>query len=64
MFNIGPSELILILIVALVVVGPKRLPEIGKAIGNGLKEFRKATSDIKNQLDVTKTEPPAEEKKI
>jgi sec-independent protein translocase protein TatA len=63
MFNIGPWELILILIVALVVVGPKKLPEMGRAVGNGLKEFRKATSDIKNQLDITKTETPNEEKK-
>jgi len=63
MFNIGPWELILILIVALVVVGPKKLPEMGRAVGNCLKEFRKATSDIRNQLDVTKAEPPAEEKK-
>jgi sec-independent protein translocase protein TatA len=40
MFNIGPLELMVILIVALVVVGPKRLPEVGKTIGKSLREFR------------------------
>jgi len=62
MFNIGPWELILILVVALVVVGPKKLPEMGRAIGNGLKEFRKATANIKGELDVTKEELPAQKK--
>lgn len=61
MFNIGPWELILILAVALVVVGPKKLPEMGRAVGNGLREFRKATQDIRDQIDITK--PTSEEKK-
>lgn len=46
MFNIGFSEMLVIGIVALVVFGPKKLPEIGRALGRGLREFRKAASDV------------------
>ena len=46
MFGIGVPELVLILIIGLVVFGPGKLPEIGKAIGKSLNEFKKATSDI------------------
>ncbi|MDC3415322.1 twin-arginine translocase TatA/TatE family subunit [Aquibacillus salsiterrae] len=44
--NIGFPGLILILIIALIVFGPSKLPEIGKAVGSSLKEFKKATRDI------------------
>lgn len=50
MLNIGPQELILILIVALVVVGPQRLPELGRTIGKTLREFRKIQNDVKDTL--------------
>lgn len=43
-------ELILILLVALIVVGPSKLPDLAKSLGKGLSEFRKATDDIKSQL--------------
>ena len=46
MFNVGFSEVLVICIVALVVFGPKKLPEIGRALGRGLREFRKAASDV------------------
>jgi len=45
-FNIGFPELILILLLALIIFGPRRLPEIGKAIGKGLNEFRKTSKEI------------------
>jgi len=48
--NIGPAELVVILAIALIVVGPKKLPEVGRAVGNSLKEFRKATQDIRDQI--------------
>jgi sec-independent protein translocase protein TatA len=50
MFNIGPFELMVILVVALLVVGPKRLPEVGRSIGRGLREFRKAQDEVKETL--------------
>ncbi|WP_421020947.1 twin-arginine translocase TatA/TatE family subunit, partial [Klebsiella pneumoniae] len=42
--NIGAPELIIILLVALIVFGPRKLPELGKSLGNGLREFRRSTS--------------------
>lgn len=46
MFRIGVSELLLILLILLLLFGAKRLPEIGRALGKTLKEFRKATQDL------------------
>jgi sec-independent protein translocase protein TatB len=51
MFGIGPTELIVILVIALLVLGPKRLPELAAGLGKGLAEFRRATSDINAELD-------------
>ena len=60
MFNIGPFELMVIMIVALLVVGPKRLPEVGRSIGRGLREFRKAQDEVRETLRFTlEDEPPA-----
>ena len=46
MFNIGPQELLIVLVLALIVVGPQRLPELSKQIGKGLREFRKVQDDV------------------
>ncbi len=51
MFNIGPGELIVILIVALVLLGPDKLPEMARTVGKGMRELRKATEDIKDQVE-------------
>ena len=48
--NIGTPELILILVIALVVFGPKRLPEIGRTIGKSLREFRRASQDLRDEF--------------
>jgi sec-independent protein translocase protein TatB len=50
MFGIGVPELLVIMVVALVVLGPKRLPEVAKALGRALSEFRRATSDLSEEL--------------
>jgi len=51
MFNLGAPEIIVILIVALLVFGPKKLPEIGKSLGKGIREFRKATRELTSTLE-------------
>ena len=58
MFGIGMSELLLILAIALIILGPKKLPELARALGKGLNEFRKATNDIKSSLDIENTDEP------
>ena len=59
MFGIGAGEFIVILIVGLIVFGPSKLPEVGRAIGKGLREFRKAQA----ALSATLNEPLEPEKK-
>jgi TatA/E family protein of Tat protein translocase len=51
MFNLGVPELLLILAVALIVFGPRKLPEIGRTLGKALGEFRKATDDLKHTIE-------------
>jgi len=64
MLNIGPQELLLILIVALIVVGPQRLPELSRQIGKGLRELRKVQDEVKGtaKLDLDEPKPPAPRK--
>lgn len=51
MFDLGIQELIVIFIVALIVFGPKRLPELGRTLGKFVLEARKALQDVKTQID-------------
>lgn len=59
--NIGPWELVFILVIALVVVGPGKLPEVAKSIGKAMNEFKKSTSGIKRDIEAAMSfedEPP------
>lgn len=47
MFNLGPTELIIILVIILIIFGPGKLPSIGKALGDSIKSFRNASKDDK-----------------
>lgn len=51
MFGIGMPELLLILGLALIVIGPKKLPDVAKALGRGMAEFKRATEDLKNTIN-------------
>lgn len=64
-FNIQGPELIILLVIALLVLGPGKLPEVGSALGKSIREFRKAASDVKDAASIepaktapTPVEPP------
>ncbi len=60
--NVGPTEIIIVLVVALLVFGPKRLPQMGRSLGRGVREFRKAADELKDSFspgdDATRVTPP------
>ena len=53
--SIGPMDLIIVLVIALVVLGPKKLPEVGRSVGKGMREFKDSISG-ENKADVAATE--------
>lgn len=52
MFGIGMPEMLLLLAIALIVIGPKKLPDLAKSLGRAMREFKKATSELKETLDI------------
>lgn len=54
-FDIGFQELLVILVIALIMVGPSKLPDLARALGRGVSEIRKATNDIKDTLEQDET---------
>ncbi len=52
MFGIGSTELLLILVVALIVLGPSKLPDVAKSLGRALGEFRRVTTDVKRTIEM------------
>jgi len=51
--SIGPSELILIMFIILLLFGPKRLPELARGLGKGVRQFKKAMEDVKEEIDLS-----------
>ena len=68
MFGLGPAEIVLVLIIALIVFGPGRLPEIGSALGKTIREFRQASAEITEEftreIEETKRVVEAQEKPV
>lgn len=62
MFGLGVPELVIILVIALIIFGPKKLPEIGKSLGQGIREFRKSTSAIEASFNEDEAQEKAKEK--
>lgn len=57
--NIGAPELIIIAIIALVIFGPGKLPEVAQSLGRGVREFRKAATDVSESTSLDPAPPPA-----
>jgi len=57
--NIGPVELVIILVIALLVIGPGKLPDVGSALGKSIREFRKAASDVQESVKLDAPIAPA-----
>jgi Tat protein translocase TatB subunit len=57
MFGIGMTELVVILVVALLVLGPRKLPDAARGLGRAMAEFRRASNDLRNSLNVSLDEP-------
>jgi sec-independent protein translocase protein TatB len=58
MLNIGPQELLIVLVLALIVVGPAKLPELARQVGKGLREFRKVQDDVKGMMKLDLDDAP------
>jgi len=56
MFGIGMTELVVIFAIALIVLGPKRLPELARSLGRGIAEFRRASNDLRREFMETSDE--------
>jgi sec-independent protein translocase protein TatA len=62
--NIGPMELVVVLVIALLVIGPKKLPEVGKSLGKGMREFKESLSgENRHDDDDADVSPPLERAK-
>ncbi len=58
MFGMGVPEILLILALALIIIGPKKIPDLAKSLGKALGEFKRATSDFKDAIDIEDVKNP------
>ncbi len=58
---IGPTELLLILLIVVIIFGARRLPELGKSLGEGIRNFRKSVSGKDKDSEPSKPQPPSKE---
>jgi len=64
LFNFGGGEVVLILALVLILFGAKKLPELAKGLGQGIKEFKKATRDVTDEMHAAMEEPPPAPKSL
>jgi TatA/E family protein of Tat protein translocase len=64
MFGLGAGELFLIFIIALLFLGPKKLPELAKGLGQAMREFQKARDDMMNEMNKPHTEAPKKDVEV
>lgn len=62
--NIGPLELVIVLVIALIVLGPKKLPEMGRSVGRGMREFKSALSMDSDDDGAEREKRAGEEKQV
>jgi len=62
MGNLGATEIILILLAVVLLFGAKKIPELAKGLGNGIKEFKKATKDVEKEIDTEEKSKSGSEK--
>jgi sec-independent protein translocase protein TatA len=64
LFNLGGGEIILILALVLILFGAKKLPELAKGLGTGIKEFKKATREVTDEVSHAMDEPPPQPRRL
>jgi sec-independent protein translocase protein TatA len=64
LFNLGGGEIILILALVLILFGAKKLPELAKGLGTGIKEFKKATREVTEEVSNAMEEPPSPPRRL
>ncbi|ADU65990.1 twin-arginine translocase TatA/TatE family subunit [Desulfurispirillum indicum] len=62
MFNIGLPELLVIMVVALLIIGPKKLPDVAKSLGKGFGEFKRAMNDLRDTVNIHETGPTSNQR--
>ena len=64
LFNLGGGEIVLILLLVLILFGAKKLPELAKGLGQGIKEFKKATREVSDEIQTSMNETPPPAKQL